>query len=70
MPIKGEVGELGQFADLKFKGGLGKKDGCGVFRGVNTPMHTMTKDHNISLHKLSDYKIIDLANSWFSSFFC
>ena len=34
---------LGQFADLR-EGGLGKKEGVGVFEGgggVDTPMHTM-----------------------------
>ena len=35
---------LGQFADLRGGwggGGLGKKEGGGVFEGGDTPMHTM-----------------------------
>ena len=37
MPKKGG---LEQFADLT-RGGLGKKEGGGVFEGVDTPTHTM-----------------------------
>ena len=39
-------GRFGQFASLK--GGLGKKEGGGVFkggRGVDSPMHTMNIFH-------------------------
>ena len=32
-------GELGQFADLS--GGVGKKEGVVILRGIDTPMHTM-----------------------------
>ena len=38
-------GGLGQFADLK-EGGLGKKEGVVFWRGVDTPMHTMTAELN------------------------
>ena len=42
MPKRGAG--LGQFADLKWRGGLGKKVGVVVLRGgegVHTPVHTM-----------------------------
>ena len=35
-------GGLGQFADL-WGGGLSKKEGVVFLRGVDTPIHTMTK---------------------------
>ena len=50
-PIYGGIAQkwwLGQFADLRGGGGLSKKERRGVFlRGVETPMHTMTKKRRL-----------------------
>ena len=37
---------------------------CGVFDDLQKAFHTV--DHNIMLHKLSNYGIRDIANCWFS----
>ena len=34
----------------RFKGGLGKKEGVGVFEGVDTPMHRMSMRVSISFN--------------------
>ena len=35
------MGGGGAWTVCKLKGGLGKKEGVGFLRGVDTPMHTM-----------------------------
>ena len=39
--IEGHCLKLGHWTVCRFKGELGKKEGGGVFRGGNTPMHTI-----------------------------
>ena len=47
----GELLKKGELDSWRLKGGLGKKEGCGVFeRGVDTPMHTM--EHKSLVKKL------------------
>ena len=43
---------------------------CGVFVDLQKASNTVsnTVDHNILLHKLSNYGIRDIANCWFSSY--
>ena len=46
-----ELLKKGELDSWRLKGGLGKKEGCGVFeRGVDTPMHTM--EHKSLVKKL------------------
>ena len=58
MPKKGG---FGQFADLRGGGGLGKKEGGGVFEegGVDTLMHTMIEMVSVAVFSLKAISFIN-----------